>query len=531
MWLAVWAPWFNIPRDQADSAGMLAHLHAYFVDGDLLYDNEYARLGMSPLFAFVTEEGVVSNHWPAGATWLQLPGYALGITAARALQWLEIGRASPLGVVAVLGVRAWASVVGLVIGWVVAARLRQIPSVTVAGAALGAAVMFVGTPLLYYVAEAPLRPHLWGAACVLAFVVVWSRPELGRDRPHQRAAVLGLLVGLAAMVRPQLAPLGLLALADAWPRPGRARALAIVVGCAALFGLVHVRTQLWMYGAGVTDYAGAVTTHVRHFLFSPYHGALSWCPVLALGFAAVVRSAWRRERGGIIIAVLLVHQIVLDASMRPIEAESVLGTRTWAGGTGFAARKLVDVVPLMLPAVLSLVAAATAAGRGRALAVLATVAAVPTVLLHVAAFVSPEATTGTIIDSMTALGRTMSTAWSGDAWRQATQARALPWTVPAVVSAVVTLPLMLAAKRVGRGLTGAGATGLRGVMIALLVAGGVAHLWLSVLQVRSDAVLIDDPQRMIRAAQTMTPRHRALVAQIAAHHRQLRARLGDDAAP
>ena len=67
---ALTAPWWNIPRDQADSAGMLAHLHALFVDADLLFDDDYAALGMSPLFAFVTDEGVVSNHWPAGASWL-----------------------------------------------------------------------------------------------------------------------------------------------------------------------------------------------------------------------------------------------------------------------------------------------------------------------------------------------------------------------------------------------------------------------------------------------------------------------------
>ena len=530
--VAFCAPWGNIPRDQADSAGMLAHLHAYFVDADLLYDDEYARLSMSPLFAFVTGEGVVSNHWPAGATWLQLPGWALGVTAARVLEALGIGSASPLGVVAVLGLRAWACLVLVGIARSVAHGAARASESAATGAFVAAAFV-LGTPILYYAIEAPLRPHLWGAACVLGLVRVWSRPALGS--PRARALGLSLLAGLAITVRPQLAPLALLVAHDVWSTRARGDVPARL-GLAALglllWPLVHLRTELWMYGTELSQVAaGGVTHHLYAFLCSPYHGALTWCPVLVVAFVAVGRAAWLRERGGVLIAVLLAHQLWLDAGMRAIEPMTVLGTRTWAGGTGFAARKLVDVLPLMLPAIESLVAAGARRRWGRPLLLATLLLCVPTVLLHAAAVIAPEATTGAVLD-WGALGQVLRLPFAPEAIAAGLRPRALPLAVPLVVSLVVTVPLLLVVLRVAAATATCSVdVRLRLLQLALLLSALLAHGWLSVLQIRSDAALLDDPARMQRAAARMHPAHAATVAQIEAHHEQLRRRLGTDAAP
>ncbi|MBL4683452.1 MAG: hypothetical protein JKY37_02590 [Nannocystaceae bacterium] len=534
--LALCAPWGNIPRDQADSAGMLAHLHAYFVDGDLLYDNEYARLNMSPLFAFVTGEGVVSNHWPAGATWLQLPGYALGLSAGHVLAMLGVGDASTLGVIPVLGLRAWAC---LVLGGVLAVIGRQAARATQGSPrqklAVGTAVAMVfalGTPLLYYTVEAPLRPHLWGAASVLALVRVWMRTDIAADRPWARTLLLALLAGLAATVRPQLAPLALLVVHDAWSGEGRARRLLVAVAGLALWPALHLRTQLWIYGADLSDYAGEVTLHLEYFLVSPHHGLLLWCPVAIVAAAAVARAARRNERGAIVIALLLAHQIWLDSGMRPIDVESVLGTRTWAGGTGFAARKLVDVVPLLLPATLSLVRAGSTAKWGKPLLAGTLLLSLPTALLHAAAFLSPDRTTGALIGSMSALGELMQLPLRHQAWSAALQARAVPLSVPLVISAVVTLPLAVVGYRLGSGLRLATRSARVNLGLAALLGGGaVAHLWLSAMQVRSDAALVAAPQRMVAAKRQLNPRHRATVGRIEGHHARMRAVLGQGAAP
>ncbi len=531
------APWWNIPRDQADSAGMLAHLHAFFVDADLLYDDEYAGLGMSPLFAFVTNEGVVSNHWPAGATWLQAPGYALGWLASAGLAALGIGRGDPLGVVPVLGVRAWAMLVLAGMAWGVA-RLTTAAQADPNGAGArragwGIAAGFVlGTPLFYYAAEAPLRPHLWGAALTLALVGLWWRRELGT--PRSRTLALAALAGLCTYVRPQLGPLCLLVAHDAWDGPDRGRRLVLGGAVFVAWPLAHLRVQRWMYGDQLGDYAGTVTHHLGSLLLSTHHGVLPWCPVLVLALVAMLRSASLRERGALLLLGLVVWQLWIDSGMRAIEPRAVLGTRTWSGGLSFGPRKLVDVLPLLLPAMASLVAAARRRERGRTLAVVAALLCAPTLLLHMSAWIDPEATTGGIMGTAeywAALSRPL----SPSAWAAAWSSRGVPILVPLVVIVVVALPLVLLGA-LGRAAWRRGGWGQREdplrpagplTVLGLLL----VHGWLAVLLLRSEAAREADPQRMLDAATRMTPVHHAMVRRIAQHHAVLRARLGPDAAP
>lgn len=542
---ALVAPWGNIPRDQADTAGMLAHLHAFFVDADLLYDDEYRALGMSPLFGFVTDEGVVSNHWPAGATWLQAPGYGLGCAAATGLAGLGIGHGDSMGVIAVLGVRTWAVLVLVAMAWgtarLCAARSERPEGVARRmGWAIAATFVF-GTPLFYYAAEAPLRPHLWGSALTLVVVALWWRPPGREPEPGEstvwRTVAMAAVAGLATYVRPQLAPLWLLVIHDAWtpasePRAGRARRVLLGTAVFAVFPLAHLRMQRWMYGPQLDRYLGDVTHHLGSLLLSTHHGLLPWCPVLALGLLAMARSAALRERGAWILLAIVLWQLWLDSGMRPIEPRAVLGTRTWAGGVSFGPRKLVDVLPLLLPAATSLASAASARGLPRGLAVVVGLACMPTVLLHASAWLDPDATTGGIMGSIeyrAALGRPL----HAEAWSRAWSQRALPVVVPLVLALVVALPLVLAAwlaRLVARRGAQPREPWRRAAVVAL---GGmlVVHGWLAVLLVRSDLAREAEPRRMIDAAASMTPAHLATVRRIQAHHQQLRERLGPDAAP
>lgn len=532
---AVAAPWFNIPRDQADSAGMLAHLHGHFVGGDLLYDDEYAALGMSPLFAFVTDEGVVSNHWPTGATWLQAPGYGLGILAARVLEALDVGRANPLGVVPLLGVRAWAMVVLVGCALAMYRWFRRAGGSASAGW-VGTACVVLGTPLFHYASEAPLRPHLWGFAATLAFTVLWAHPRLAERTPLHaagpRAVALGALAGLAVAIRPQLAPLLLLVVHDAWgDRDGRWRRIGIGVLAFAAWPLLHFRVQLWMYGPELLEYGRPVTHHFAAFMLSPHHGVLTWCPLLGLALLAVVLAPAAKQRGAVLVALIVAHQLWLDSGMRDIEPYRVLGTRTWAGGTSFGPRKLVDVLPLLLPAATWLVEVARRRRVLPWLAALALALATPTVLLHAAAFVAPEATTGAILDAR-GLVEVLGLAFDGEAWAAALEQRHLPIAVPLVVGGVVALPLALALHRVAAGARALEPLpALQVLAAAVLVAATLAHLWSTVLQVRSDAILADDRDRMELARTRMHPAHEATVSRIAAHHATMRAILGENAAP
>jgi hypothetical protein len=527
------APWFNIPRDQADAAGMLAHLHGHFVGADLLYDDEYAALGMSPLFAFVTDEGVVSNHWPSGATWVQAPGYGLGLLAGRVLAALGVGKVDALGVVPLLGVRAWAMVVLVACARFVFRWFRRAGGSASAGVVAVVCIVF-GTPLFHYASEAPLRPHLWGFAITLAFTALWATPGLASAShgPGTRAVALGALAGLATAIRPQLGVLVLLVVYDAWgDADGRWRRIALGVLAFSAWPLLHLRVQIWMYGPELLEFGRGASHHLYAFLLSPHHGVLTWCPVLVLAFAAVVLAPLGQQRGAVLLAAIVVQQLWLDSGMRDIEPYRVLGTRTWAGGMAFGPRKLVDVLPLLLPAAVWLVAEARRRGLQRWLAALALALCVPTILLHAAAFVAPEATTGSILDGR-ALLELIGLAFDGEAWSAALRQRDLPLAVPLVVGGIVAVPLALGIVRVAasaRGLEPLSA--VRIVAVAVLLAAVFAHLWSTVLQVRSDAMLMDDPQRMQQARARMHPAHEATVARIPAHHATLKAILGDSAAP
>jgi hypothetical protein len=157
--VAISAPWLNIPVDNADSAGMQAHLHGLFESRDLLYDDEYAALRMSPLFAFVTERGVVSNHWPAGVSFVQAPGWLLGRLAGATLVGEGVSERAATWTLPVLGLRVWAL---LLLAWLLVRVHAWLGPLVGSRTALLATVSFaIGTPLLYYAAESPLRPHLW----------------------------------------------------------------------------------------------------------------------------------------------------------------------------------------------------------------------------------------------------------------------------------------------------------------------------------------------------------------------------------
>ncbi len=529
--LALCAPWFAITSDNADSAGMLAHLHGLFVDVDLLYDDEYRALGVTPTFAFVTGQGVVSNHWPTGATWLQAPGYGLGLLASRVLAWTGL-RFNPYGPIPWLAVRTIAMLALVGVGQAIG---RAYQSAAGEGASawvgrLSVLAWIVGTPLLYYASEAPLRPHVWGFTVVAVFVLAWR--ERGWGAPMARAWVLGALVGLASAIRPQLAPLWLLVAQDVWTTdaPGRWRRLGAGAVAAAAWPLLHLRTQAWMYGGGLGDYAGETTHHLRAFLLSPYHGALSWSPVLLVGLVGLLWAVRRRERAAVLLGALFLHQVWLDCGMRDITAYSVLGTRTWAGGTSFGARKLLDALPLLLPGTLCLVAAAAKAGRLRILAAAVCALLVPAVLLHAAAFVDPSSTAA-LLDwrgYAVVLGRGLSL----HTWVGAFAERAVPLKVWAALMAVVAVPVSVAAMRCRAGLERTSPASRVALAGTLLLGGALlAQVWLSICMVHSDLVLTDDPQRMAAARATMHPAHEAAVARIPARHATLRALLGGHAAP
>lgn len=612
-------PWWRIPIDNADTAGMVAHHETLWWDQDLLYDDEYEGLAMSPMFAFVhPDTGLVSNHWPSGAVWLQAPGYLLGAAAAEIAivqGWVGPGarRVFPL-----LGVRAeLVALLALVFGWAFWRLRTRFAASNLWGAGV---VGLLGTPAFYYVVEAPMRPHAWGMLVTLIVVVIWlddptsndiegiNAPQGALSRAvslkHRqpptspttlsagqlRALLLGGAVGLATSIRPQLATLVVLVIEDQIRRARPAADVDAEVPARRIFGAVDVR-QLLQHGAlaaaafCLLASLGArhlfatqgwgllksptqpLTHHVMAFLFSTHHGVVVWMPLSLLGAAALGFTVVRRDRGALLIGLLLAHQVWLDASSRPIGVYEVMSSRTWAGGTGFAGRKLLDVAPLLLPAVLSSLERLTV--QGRRIAVFAGgLACVPTVLLTVALIRLPTLASD-VLDAA-GLRTAMVGALGVGTLAAELDVRRLPLSASLLLGAVAVLPwLVLVVVLVRRGASTQqraldqaevhirkdhaqekhasdsvrpqGTTEEQGpnghsspragaleAVATLLTCAMLAHVWLSWTILNTQAQLEDDPARMDEARGRMNEIHKQQVPlQNAAAEQLLRERLGE----
>jgi hypothetical protein len=541
--VAISAPWALVPGDNADGAGMRAHLHAVWESRELLYDDEYAQLRMSPLFAFVTEQGLVSNHWPIGATFVQAPGWLLGRGAGALLAEAPSAHVSARAAtwdIPLLGLRSWAMLV--LVGLSVWLTRWLEPLVGRRSTVLAVAATLLGTPLLYYAAESPERPHLWGFCVVTVAVLRWfgaveraqAAPEQARSQVRT-SLELAVYVGLATAIRPQLAMLALLVAHERWVASEglawRAR-LALLgrhglasAGVFAVWPALVVGMQLWMYG-GLGDYRGEVSHHLRAFLLSTHHGALVWCPVIVIGLLGLAIGAARRERGALLLLGLLFAQIWLDAGTREIQPHAVLGTRTWTGGTSFGPRKLLDALPLLLPGVVWLHRWLTEQDpRERRrwqlrLGIATGLAVIPTVLLLAAAWLDPRVCSD-VLDGDRLLNA-MSLGFDPHAWTRMWAIRAVPIRVTATVATIVGIPLALL------------------VLVALvrrpptwtwtlvLGYGLVANLWILALMQRTTDIVAADPARIEHARGRLDPAHEAVVRQIPAQQALLDVRLGPD---
>jgi hypothetical protein len=532
------APWVQIPVDDADGVGMLAHLEGMFVSGDLLYDDEYSALRMTPLYGFVTSAGVVSNHWPVGASFLQAPGWWLGGWAANSDALEHLPAHARHWTVPMLALRAWTMLAVAATLIAIAGWGRRLGLGRVGWAVAG--VCLLGSPLLYYATEGPERPHAWGFAVCTALVMSWARGRETREaeaiNADTRALLLGALSGLAAAIRPQLATAFALVLHDAWCRhddlKGRTRAVFISGIAAAPWALLNLSFQAWMFGPDLSHYGlGGVTHHLPALLFSTHHGVFTWSPMFVLAIVGIGVGVAQKRSGAWLLAALLLHQLWLDSGTREVEPFTVLGSRNWFDGTAFAPRKLLDALPLALPGAWWLVEWARERGRVRALAALTAALVLPTLLLHVAAFVRPDTTaeimTGPIYAD--ALGRGLSV----EAWRSALDQRQVPGPVVGAVSVrvfVLLAGILIVATLLRRSRPSVP----RGpLVIGLLVAGSglAAQGWVSTLQIRSDRMLEEQPHRMPTAEARMHGAHVRAIAAVGPSQEHMRSVLGDWAVP
>jgi hypothetical protein len=358
----------------ADEVQYFSYLRSLYFDGDVSFENEYRyfyerNIAQSPGYheTFLERETRVGrrvNYGTIGAGILWLPFYAAADVWARATGAAEAnGLTQPYiagvaygsafyGFLAVLlSARGAALILGRRRhpGGPLESDGEAIPFARVAGPAL---VVWVGTPLLFYMYVAPPFSHACSAFAVALFVNVWL--HVRRRWTAGGAFALGLSAALVAMVREQDAFVALGPLVDfgvasfrsrrptsrlRTPQPptpdfqkGTGMAGAALAGL--LGTLLGYAPQLLAYNA-LNGYPGPAEHVSRkmywlspwalNVLFSPHHGFFFWTPLAVLAFAGLFLLKDRMVAAS--LGIMAVSQVYVAGSVMSWTVAGAFGQR------------------------------------------------------------------------------------------------------------------------------------------------------------------------------------------------------------
>jgi hypothetical protein len=356
----------------ADEIEYFSYLPSALFDGDLEFGDEYERFhaadpeglrGFRETFLERREPatGRHINFAPLGTALLWSPFFLLahgGVLLARALGAgvAADGFSAPYLWAVALGSWAYASA-GLLLGHDLLRRLGVEDKV---GAAAVVAAAW-GTPALYYVTLAPGFSHAVSLFAVAALVWATLRtpPE---EVTARRAALLGLLGGLAALVREQdalvlLVPLGWLAAGALRTRRVGAALLAmgvVVATAAATFvpQLLAYKAVNGAYGPSrlVTRKMAWTSPHFLDVLLAPAHGLFAWSPVLLVAAAGlVVAVARRRDAASLLLLAAFLLQAWINGAVESWSQAGAFGSRRFVGLTVVFAWGLATLFALARP--------------------------------------------------------------------------------------------------------------------------------------------------------------------------------------
>ena len=338
----------------------LADAHGVTTDGviyfsqlrSVIFDRD---LDVGAEFAYLQQPPRPSHVVPIGPTFVWFPLYvcvAAVDTVGRALGlWTAPG--DPAGVGLTLPYVRAALLSSFAIGAIglltVHRRLRREFSPGVACAAT--LLLFLATPLVWYMVYEPSMTHAASFGFVALFVVAAER-WTALDMPARRSFALGALLGLAFMTRPQEAlfaffPATLL-LVTAAPLGAKIRAAGRLAGWALggalpFLALQAVHTRI-LFGRedftlmGADGYLNVLESRWADTLWSSWHGFFSWTPVAYLAFVATL-FYYVRHRGWAIAAIIIV------LAMAWVNGS----TADWPAGWSFGGRRFISVLVVLAP--------------------------------------------------------------------------------------------------------------------------------------------------------------------------------------
>lgn len=308
-----------------DSPVYFAYTSSLLADGDLDFENQWARLGMNITWP---------NPQPIGPGLLWAP--AVGLTHL----WLLATRGitDPLLVGPPYFAAAAATSLSVVLaGTFLLARTLALvhgpaPSWLAVLASIGA------SPILYYIVVLPLMSH--GLTFGLSAITLALTLRAEREGGARAWAWCGAALGLTVLCRTQTAVLALFVLAGLWRSRASIRQAALTAMCAlAVFSPQFLVWRI-LHGSFVTipqeeGYIDLTRRHVLDVLLSADRGLFNWHPFLLLGLIGLVIVV--RGRGAYCLAALAILGVTAFVN----------GTvRDWNGSDAFGARRFDLVMPL-----------------------------------------------------------------------------------------------------------------------------------------------------------------------------------------
>lgn len=329
-------------RLDADAVEYFSHLRSLYFDHDVDFANEFEHFGILSRRdkTVPTPTGHRRTNFSVGPALLWLPFYAAGDLWSRARGTVEDGYSAA-------HIRA-VSLGSLVYGLAGLLILHRIVRwVTTASVAFWTVFLILyATFLFWYLAYEPVMSHAGSFFLSVLVLDVWLKR--GERLGPGRAVLLGLLIGLATMVRWQNGILlvlpGLTILIDG--RQDTRGALRAAAGLLAAF-VLGILPQLAVFKAIFGVYVLPYPVQGRHYLrldrpalletfFSSRHGLLYWTPVLWAGFLGYLPLLRQKPRSYGLLLVPLALMSYVNACSED----------WWAGGS-YSNRRFDSVLPFL----------------------------------------------------------------------------------------------------------------------------------------------------------------------------------------
>lgn len=347
--LALVGDWLGHPQGAFTRGGLphgdgvyhYAAVRSLVLDRDLRLADDLARLG-NPHGQPVRDDGWTGNHFTIGTAIAWVPAFVVGHAVSRGGAavgaWEDPGDGTSARC---QQITMFGSVIA---GWLALWLAAHTWSRWLGARAVGLAVVLaaVATPLGWYVTRQPSASHAASALAVagLCAATAAGGPSCGA----RRGAVVGLWLGLVALVRPQDLvfvswPLGegLAALRERERRGAAAWGLLAMLAVAGACWLPQAWVWRQTYGSAWLVPQGPEFMQWAHsqwdlVLWSSRGGLLAWSPAIGLALVGLGLAAWRGPLRWPARALAL--SLVLDVY-------ACGAVDDWWGGWAFGGRRLV----------------------------------------------------------------------------------------------------------------------------------------------------------------------------------------------